>query len=105
MTPCDEKGKEYTEMDDMYVDSPEELIGRQLNFKIKIINCRGLPNKYTVRRIIFMIIRMMIKNVFYIRICIADIVSIWTKKTLLLVMFPCPATQITTMKKFTSLTQ
>ena len=48
MAPCDAKGREYTEKDDKFVDSPEELIGRELNFSFKIVSCRGLPNKYTV---------------------------------------------------------
>ncbi len=49
--PCDEKGREYTENDDVFVDSPDELVGKSLCFKFKVINCRGLPNKYTVRSI------------------------------------------------------
>ena len=48
MAPCDSKGREYTEKDDMFVDSPDELVGKEVNFSFKIINCRGLPNKYTV---------------------------------------------------------
>ena len=46
--PCDAKGREYTEKDDMFVDSPDELVGKDLNFLFKITNCRGLPNRYTV---------------------------------------------------------
>ena len=48
VAPCDSKGREYTEKDDMFVDSPDELVGKEVNFSFKIINCRGLPNKYTV---------------------------------------------------------
>ena len=48
MAPCDSKGREYTEKDDMFVDSPDELVGKEVNFSFKIMNCRGLPNKYTV---------------------------------------------------------
>ncbi len=33
----------------MFVDTPDELVGRDVNFVFKIVNCRGLPNKYTVR--------------------------------------------------------
>ena len=47
MAPCNKKGKEYTEKDDKFVDSPDELIGKDLHFLFKIVNCRGLPNKYT----------------------------------------------------------
>ncbi len=46
--PCDKNGREYTEKDDMFVDSPDELVGKDLFFLFKITNCRGLPNKYTV---------------------------------------------------------
>merc|ERR1711994_454123 len=31
----------------MFVDSPDELVGKEVNFVFKIVNCRGLPNKYT----------------------------------------------------------
>ena len=48
MAPCNSKGREYTEKDDMFVDSPDELVGKEINFTLKIVNCRGLPNKYTV---------------------------------------------------------
>lgn len=47
VAPCDEKGREYNESDDMFVDSPEDLVGKDVNFVFKILNCRGLPNKYT----------------------------------------------------------
>jgi kinesin family protein 1 len=49
VAPCDSKGREYTEKDDMFVDSPDDLVSKELNFCFKITNCRGLPNKYTVR--------------------------------------------------------
>ena len=45
--PCNSGGREYSERDDMFVDSPDELLGKELNFVFKIVNCRGLPNKYT----------------------------------------------------------
>ena len=50
IAPCDDKGREYTEADDMFVDSPEDLVKKNVNFVFKILNCRGLPNKYTVKR-------------------------------------------------------
>ncbi|OTF79906.1 kinesin-like protein KLP6-like protein, partial [Euroglyphus maynei] len=46
--PCDENGQEYGEQDDVYVDTPQELLGKSLNFIVKIIGCRGLPNKFTI---------------------------------------------------------
>nr|XP_053626423.1 kinesin-like protein KIF28P [Cherax quadricarinatus] len=45
--PCDAKGKEYTEADDKFVDSPSDLVGTAFNFKLKITSCKGLPNKYS----------------------------------------------------------
>ena len=49
VAPCNSKGKEYTEADDMFVDAPDELVGKEVNFVFKIVNCRGIPNKYTVK--------------------------------------------------------
>lgn len=46
--PCDQNGNEYEEQDNAYVESPQELLGRSVSFVVKIINCRGLPNKFTV---------------------------------------------------------
>ena len=48
VAPCNKKGREYTEADDKFVDSPDELVGKDVHFVFKIVNCRGLPNKYTV---------------------------------------------------------
>lgn len=45
--PCDEKGKEYTDADDMFVDDPEQLQGKNLQFLMKIVSARGLPNRFT----------------------------------------------------------
>ena len=47
VAPCDEKGREYTEADDKFVDSPDDLVGKDVSFVFKVQNCRGLPNKYT----------------------------------------------------------
>ncbi|XP_076324558.1 kinesin-like protein KIF28 isoform X2 [Tachypleus tridentatus] len=46
VVPCTEDGKEYTEDDDVFIDNPSELIGKDLHFMVKIHGCRGLPNKY-----------------------------------------------------------
>ena len=46
--PCDAKGKEFTEKDDKFVENPDSLVGRDIDFKIKIVNARGLPNRFTV---------------------------------------------------------
>ena len=48
VAPCNSKGKEFTEADDKFVDAPDELVGKEVNFVFKIVNCRGVPNKYTV---------------------------------------------------------
>ncbi|XP_033105762.1 kinesin-like protein KIF28P [Anneissia japonica] len=45
--PCNAKGKELTEADDMFVDDPKELISSSVNFVVKIQSIIGLPNKYT----------------------------------------------------------
>ncbi|CAL4119353.1 unnamed protein product, partial [Meganyctiphanes norvegica] len=46
IVPCDATGREFTEADDMFVDTPDELLGKDIHFKFRIINCRGLPNRY-----------------------------------------------------------
>ena len=46
--PCNKKGKEYSEKDDVWVDDPAELVGRDLFFNFKIDSARGLPAKFTV---------------------------------------------------------
>ncbi|RXG71196.1 Kinesin-like protein KIF28P [Armadillidium vulgare] len=47
VVPCNKSGKEYSEKDDVFVDNPDDLIGRDLYFKIKIMGARGLPNRYS----------------------------------------------------------
>ena len=48
VVPCDSSGREFNENDDRFVDNPEQLIGSSISFRIKIIGCSGLPNKYKV---------------------------------------------------------
>ncbi|KAH3701132.1 hypothetical protein DPMN_076116 [Dreissena polymorpha] len=45
--PCDAKGKEYTEKDNKFVEDPSKLVGVPVDFKVKILNARGLPNRFT----------------------------------------------------------
>ncbi|XP_070175288.1 kinesin-like protein KIF28P isoform X2 [Littorina saxatilis] len=45
--PCDEKGKEYTDADDMFVEDPEQLRGKKVFLLVKITSARGLPNTFT----------------------------------------------------------
>lgn len=69
--PCSPTGKEYTEQDDVFVDSPSELMGKDLHFVFKIHGCRGLPARFTVRHIS----------------CLTDQVQLKTKKRQ---PIPCP---------------
>lgn len=48
LIPCTAQGKEFDENDDAFLDSPSEMIGKELHFVVKINNCRGLPARYTV---------------------------------------------------------
>ncbi|GIY76501.1 kinesin-like protein KIF28P [Caerostris darwini] len=45
--PCSDDGKEYTEQDDQFVETPNELIGRNLHFIVRINGCRGIPSRFT----------------------------------------------------------
>jgi len=45
--PCSAEGREFSEEDDVYVDAPSELIGKNIHFVVKIHGCRGLPPKFT----------------------------------------------------------
>lgn len=47
VVPCSDQGVEYSDVDDMFVDSPSELIGKKINFVFKIHGCRGLPARFT----------------------------------------------------------
>lgn len=48
MVPCNKEGKEYVEDDDVYLDSPSEMIGKECHFVVRILNARGLPARFTV---------------------------------------------------------
>ena len=48
--PCNDKGKEYTDADDMFVEDPQALMGKPVYFAVKIVSARGLPNKFTVSK-------------------------------------------------------
>lgn len=45
--PCSDSGHEYTEDDNVFVDSPEELVGKDMHFVVKIVHCRALPQRFT----------------------------------------------------------
>lgn len=48
IVPCTSDGRELSELDDAYVDTPSELIGKDVCFVFKIHGCRGLPPRFTV---------------------------------------------------------
>ncbi|XP_059144638.1 kinesin-like protein KIF28P isoform X3 [Physella acuta] len=45
--PCDPKGKEFTDKDDVYLEDTQQLIDKPVNFVFKIISARGLPSHFT----------------------------------------------------------
>ncbi|KAG8190882.1 hypothetical protein JTE90_010307 [Oedothorax gibbosus] len=47
VVPCSDDSKEYTEQDDMFVESPAELLGRNMHFIVRINGCRGIPSRFT----------------------------------------------------------
>ncbi|XP_033624378.1 kinesin-like protein KIF28P [Asterias rubens] len=47
LVPCDKKGNEIKEDDDLFIDHPNELVGRDLNFVVKINGALGIPSRYT----------------------------------------------------------
>ncbi|XP_062578631.1 kinesin-like protein KIF28P isoform X1 [Saccostrea cucullata] len=46
LVPCDKSGKEISE-DEVFVEDPSELIGKDVFFKLKLENAMGLPSKFT----------------------------------------------------------
>ncbi|CAD5119498.1 DgyrCDS8102 [Dimorphilus gyrociliatus] len=46
LLPCNKKGKVLTDKDDIWVDKPEDLIGKDLHFIFKILSARGLPSRF-----------------------------------------------------------
>lgn len=48
MVPCSDSGREYTEEDNVFLDSPGDLVGRDLNFVVRIVHGRALPERFTV---------------------------------------------------------
>lgn len=47
LVPCNKSGKELSE-DEVFVEDPSELEGKEVYFKLKIENAMGLPSKFTV---------------------------------------------------------
>ncbi|CAN8014787.1 unnamed protein product, partial [Ixodes persulcatus] len=47
MIPCSETGREYSEEDNVFLDSPGDLVGRDLHFVVRIVHCRAIPERFT----------------------------------------------------------
>ncbi|XP_022692780.1 kinesin-like protein KIF28P isoform X3 [Varroa jacobsoni] len=47
LVPCNDYGDEYTEEDNVFIDNPSELVGKNLSFLVKIHCCKNLPKGYT----------------------------------------------------------
>lgn len=47
VVPLRQDGKEITENDDIFIDNPNNMIGKKLEFVVKVVNARGIPKKYT----------------------------------------------------------
>jgi len=48
IVPCDKTGQEFQDVDDFFIDDPNQLIGTNVYFRLTIIGCQGLPAKYEV---------------------------------------------------------
>lgn len=48
LVPCNKSGKEFAE-DEVFVEDPSELVGKEIFFKLKLENGMGLPTRFTVR--------------------------------------------------------
>lgn len=47
LVPCDEQGHAFTEYSYLWIDNPQDLIGKDLHFYFKILSARGLPPRFT----------------------------------------------------------
>lgn len=47
VVPLNEKGKEITEDDDIFIDDPRQLEGKKLDFVVRIQSAKGIPKRYT----------------------------------------------------------
>ncbi|KAJ7391854.1 hypothetical protein OS493_016144 [Desmophyllum pertusum] len=45
--PLNDKGKEITEEDDIFIDNPRQLEGKKLDFVVRVQSAKGLPKRYT----------------------------------------------------------
>jgi len=49
LVPCSAKGREFTDSDDVWIEGPDELVGKDFHFVVRIKNALGLPERYSVR--------------------------------------------------------
>jgi len=47
VVPLNDKGKEITEDDDIFIDDPKQLEGKKLDFVVRIQSAKGVPKRYT----------------------------------------------------------
>lgn len=50
IAPCDGQGREFSQSDDVFVDNPQQLRGRNVFYRLRIGAARGLPAQYTVTK-------------------------------------------------------
>lgn len=46
LIPCDSNGTELGEQSDAWLNHPDNLVGKELQFAMKIVNARGLPPRF-----------------------------------------------------------
>ncbi|KAK2174001.1 hypothetical protein NP493_836g01049 [Ridgeia piscesae] len=47
LVPCSAKGREFTDSDDVWIEGPDELVGKDFHFVVRIKNALGLPERYS----------------------------------------------------------
>lgn len=47
VVPLNEKGNEITEEDDIFIDEPQQLEGKKLDFVVRVQSAKGIPKRYT----------------------------------------------------------
>lgn len=46
VVPLNDKGKEITEEDDIFIDDPRQLEGKKLDFVVRVQSAKGIPKRY-----------------------------------------------------------
>lgn len=47
VVPLNDKGNEITEEDDIFIDEPQQLEGKKLDFVVRVQSAKGIPKRYT----------------------------------------------------------